>query len=76
MSENVEDSTSRNPKGLHGLYRDKFTFTSTFNLEWTQTRRIFRDVAFELCIKALHYKGPRKPGVIGNEWDTPSFGIY
>jgi hypothetical protein len=27
MSENVEASTSRNPKGLHGLYRDNFTFT-------------------------------------------------
>jgi hypothetical protein len=26
-SENVGASTSRNPKGLHGLYRDKFTFT-------------------------------------------------
>jgi hypothetical protein len=26
MAENVGASTSRNPKGLHGLYRDKFTF--------------------------------------------------
>jgi hypothetical protein len=26
MSENVRASTSRNPKGLHGLYRDNFTF--------------------------------------------------
>jgi hypothetical protein len=26
MSENVGVSTSRNPKGLHGLYRDNFTF--------------------------------------------------
>jgi hypothetical protein len=25
MSENVEASTSRNPKGLLGLYRDNFT---------------------------------------------------
>jgi hypothetical protein len=25
MSENVGGSTSRNPKGLHGLYRDNFT---------------------------------------------------
>jgi hypothetical protein len=25
MSENVGASTSRNPKGLHGLYRDNFT---------------------------------------------------
>jgi hypothetical protein len=25
MSENVGASTYRNPKGLHGLYRDKFT---------------------------------------------------
>jgi hypothetical protein len=27
MSENVGASTSRNPKGLHGLYRGNFTFT-------------------------------------------------
>jgi hypothetical protein len=27
MSENVGSSTSRNPKGLHVLYRDNFTFT-------------------------------------------------
>jgi hypothetical protein len=26
MSENLEASTSRNPEGLHGLYRDNFTF--------------------------------------------------
>jgi hypothetical protein len=26
MSENVGASTSRNPKGLHGLYGDSFTF--------------------------------------------------
>jgi hypothetical protein len=26
MSANVGTSTSRNPKGLHGLYRDNFTF--------------------------------------------------
>jgi hypothetical protein len=30
MSENVGASTSRNPKGLHGLYRDNFTFTELF----------------------------------------------
>jgi hypothetical protein len=27
MSENVGASTSRNPKGLHSLYGDNFTFT-------------------------------------------------
>jgi hypothetical protein len=27
MSENEEASTSLNPKGLHGPYRDNFTFT-------------------------------------------------
>jgi hypothetical protein len=27
MSENVGASTSHNPKGLHGLYRENFTFT-------------------------------------------------
>jgi hypothetical protein len=29
MSENVGTSTSRNPKGLRGLYMDNFTFNST-----------------------------------------------
>jgi hypothetical protein len=29
MSENVGASTSRNPKGLHGLYRDNFTLLFT-----------------------------------------------
>jgi hypothetical protein len=29
MSENVGASTSRNPKGLHGLYGDNFTFTQS-----------------------------------------------
>jgi hypothetical protein len=32
MSENVGASTSCNPKGLHGLYRDNFTFTFTYYL--------------------------------------------
>jgi hypothetical protein len=27
ISKNVEASNSRNPKGLHGLYRDNFIFT-------------------------------------------------
>jgi hypothetical protein len=26
MSENVEASTSRDPKGLHGLYKENFTY--------------------------------------------------
>jgi hypothetical protein len=26
ISENVGASTTRNPKGLHGLYRDNFTY--------------------------------------------------
>jgi hypothetical protein len=30
MSENVGASTSRNPKGLLGLYVDNFTFTLRF----------------------------------------------
>jgi hypothetical protein len=31
MSENVGASISRNPKGLHGLYRDNFTFYAAEN---------------------------------------------
>jgi hypothetical protein len=33
MSENVGASTSRNPKGLHGLYRDNFTLPYLSKLE-------------------------------------------
>jgi hypothetical protein len=32
MSENVRASTPRNPKGLHGPYRDNFTFL--YNLQF------------------------------------------
>jgi hypothetical protein len=35
MSENVGASTSRNPKGLHGLYRDNFTYVMS-ELEETE----------------------------------------
>jgi hypothetical protein len=31
MSENVGASTSRNPRGLHGLYRDNFTLLQWFH---------------------------------------------
>jgi hypothetical protein len=30
MSENAGASISRNPKSLHGLYKDSFTFTLVF----------------------------------------------
>jgi hypothetical protein len=36
LSENVGNLTSRNPKDVHGLYRENFTFTfirSTLKLE-------------------------------------------
>jgi hypothetical protein len=33
MSENMGASTSRKPKGLLGLDRDKFTFTSLYYIE-------------------------------------------
>jgi hypothetical protein len=34
MSENVGASTSRNPKGLHGLYREIFTFTAWLTVQY------------------------------------------
>jgi hypothetical protein len=34
MSENVGASTSRNPTGLHGLYRDNFTFTCVISMNY------------------------------------------
>jgi hypothetical protein len=33
MSENVRASSSRNPQGLHGLYRDNFTFFYVYTTE-------------------------------------------
>jgi hypothetical protein len=39
MSENVGASTSRNPKGLHGLYRESFTFT--LNYTYTIKSQLF-----------------------------------
>jgi hypothetical protein len=33
MSENVGTSTSRNPKGLQGLYRDNFTLPTLPNMK-------------------------------------------
>jgi hypothetical protein len=43
MSENVGPSTSRNPKGLHCLYRDNFTFYLTVFIisMWKQIFPIF-----------------------------------
>jgi hypothetical protein len=35
MSENVGASTSRQPKGLHGLYRDNFTFYLIGKRTWS-----------------------------------------
>jgi hypothetical protein len=35
MPENMGASTSRNPKGLHGLYRGSFTFTCASYMGWT-----------------------------------------
>jgi hypothetical protein len=35
MSENVGASTSRNPKGLHGLYRDNFTLLLNYEQEFS-----------------------------------------
>jgi hypothetical protein len=32
MSENVGASTSRTPKGFHGLYKDNFNFIYIFNI--------------------------------------------
>jgi hypothetical protein len=41
MSENVGASTSLNPKDLHGLYRDNFTFLTRSNVF---ERTVLKDV--------------------------------
>jgi hypothetical protein len=41
MSEKVGASTSRNPKGLHGLYRDNFTLLFAFLDAYATTSSTF-----------------------------------
>jgi hypothetical protein len=71
MSENVGASTSRNPKGLHGLYRDIFAFIGYSNswdvklFIWLTVHCIFfyvllREVTEDLKLKYFRcYKFPR-----------------
>jgi hypothetical protein len=56
MSENVGASTSRNPKGLHGLYRDNFTFTFIWEDEivnWT-VASVLHECGFYLLVLFLN----------------------
>jgi hypothetical protein len=69
MSENVGASTSRDPKGLHGLYRDKFIFILQFprivcnssgRMEVLNLRRHIRDI--RVCYyPSIHIEGLRIP---------------
>jgi hypothetical protein len=57
MPENVRASTSRNPKGLHGLYMDTFTFTLSNDLYWQLVEllgRIISTVAMLLRTQYTH----------------------
>jgi hypothetical protein len=59
MSENVGASTSGNPKGLHGLYRDNFTsaFIHTFQaMEAVQDYRLFEFCPSYGILKNTHAK--------------------
>jgi hypothetical protein len=61
MSENVRASTSRNPKGLHGLYRDNFTLPyedefSTFGFE---TGKVIGKYC-QVCHMWTTFKGPEE----------------
>jgi hypothetical protein len=52
MSEDVGASTSRNPKGLHGLYRD------TFTLLWSDEVNVLKiETAKAVAIVKTHFKG-------------------
>jgi hypothetical protein len=56
MSEYVGASTSRNPKDLHGLYRDNFTplfkvSLQDIGLENTKLRKLFNEGNLTLRIK-------------------------
>jgi hypothetical protein len=44
LSENVGASTSRNPKGLHGLYRDNFAFCTLDHIQQSAKQPTETDV--------------------------------
>jgi hypothetical protein len=54
-NENVGASTSRNPKGLHGLYRDNFTFTQLYETYRAEDHCLLVcDVTFRKNLLPLH----------------------
>jgi hypothetical protein len=78
MSENVGASISRNPKGLHGLYGDNFTFTLLFIPEdkfiLPEIRLFFSELnsiiyqKMEISITtALSCSSPEDPGCLLHE---------
>jgi hypothetical protein len=44
-------------------------------LEWSETRRCFIAVAFQLCFRICHQKGPRMSERIGIECNTSSWSV-
>jgi hypothetical protein len=57
MSENVGASTSRNPKGLRGLYGDNFTFTQFVFTLPTATSELLHDFFTRFQLKKLKLRG-------------------
>jgi hypothetical protein len=51
MSENVGPSTSRNPKGLHGLYGDNFTLPKRDMLVSTNGARKLESAVLKIILK-------------------------
>jgi hypothetical protein len=41
----------------------------------SERRRCFIAAAFQLRFIPFHQEGPRKPGKIGNKWDTSASGV-
>jgi hypothetical protein len=56
MSANVGASTSRNPKGLHGLYRDSFTLPCIYSMDiiMSKLQLTFLDLRFSQ--RSLKYR--------------------
>jgi hypothetical protein len=54
LSENVEASTSHNPKGLHDLYRDNFIFTFMLDL------LVYKEILTVFLITISHLISGRK----------------
>jgi hypothetical protein len=76
MSENVRASTSRNRKGLHGLYRENFTSTTFWDV--TLYANKFTDVSQECTASVFEVEEYAKKAssiVISYSYSVPTLHV-